>query len=106
MHAVIGTVEIDAGRADEAAQLLASFAVPNAQQAPGFVSGTWCRSADGTRGHSVVLFDSEATARAAAERAAQGPPPGAPVRFVSADVFEVLAQAARAVATVRTDDRR
>jgi hypothetical protein len=93
MQAVIGTVEIDAHRADEAFDLLNSFAVSNAKQAPGFISGMWCRSADGTRGHSVVLFESEATAKAAAERLAQGPPPGAPVRVVSADVFEVLAQA-------------
>ena len=93
MHAVIGTVEIDANRADEALELLNGFTVPNAKQAPGFVRGTWCRSADGTRARSVVMFESEATANAAAERAAQGPPPGAPVRFVSAEVFEVLAQA-------------
>jgi hypothetical protein len=93
MHAVLGTVEIDANRADEAHELLNSFTVPNAKQAPGFISGTWCRSADGTRAHSLVLFESEATAKAAAERLAQGPPPGAPVRVVSADVFEVLAQA-------------
>jgi hypothetical protein len=93
MHAVIGTIEIDENRADEATELLNSFAVPNAKQAPGFISGTWYRSADGTRGHSVVLFESEATAKAAAERVAQGPPPGAPVRLVSTDVFEVLAQA-------------
>jgi hypothetical protein len=93
MHAVIGTVDIDANRADEAIGLLRSFVVRNAKQAPGFIRGTWCRSADGTRGHSVVLFQSEATAKAAAERVAHGPPPGAPVRFVSAEVFEVLAQA-------------
>jgi hypothetical protein len=93
MHAVIGTVEIHANRTDDAIELLNNFTVPNAKQAPGFMSGTWCRSADGTRGHSVVLFESEATAKAAAERVAHGPPPGAPVRFVSADVFEVLAQA-------------
>jgi hypothetical protein len=90
---VIGTVEIDAARAVEALELLKSFTVPNAKQAPGFVSGTWCRSTDLTRAHSVVLFESEATAKAAADRLAQGPPPGAPVRVVSADVFEVLAQA-------------
>jgi hypothetical protein len=93
MHAVIGTVEIDSARSDEAIELLSNFAVPNAKQAPGFISGTWCRSADGTSGHSLVLFESESTAKADAARFAQGPPPGAPVRFVSADVLEVLAQA-------------
>ena len=92
MHAVIGTVEIDIDRAEEALGLLSGFAVPNAKHAPGFISGTWCRSVDGSRAHSLVLFESEAAARGAAERLAQGPPPGAPVRFVSADVCEVLAQ--------------
>jgi hypothetical protein len=42
---------------------------------------------------SVVIFDSEEDANALASRAAQGPPEGAPVKFVSAEVFEVLAQA-------------
>ena len=93
MHAVIGTVEIEANRTAEAHELLNRFTVPNATQAPGFVSGTWCRSVDGTRAQSLVLFESEATAKAAAERLAHGPPPGAPVRVLSADVFEVLAQA-------------
>jgi hypothetical protein len=91
MHAVIGTVEIDAQRIEEAIDLLTRIAIPDAKHAPGFVSGTWYRSADDTRGHSVVLFDSDANARAAAKHLAQAPPPGTPVRFVSVDVFEVEA---------------
>lgn len=93
MHAVIGKVEIDSAKGEEAAELLNTFTVPNTKQLAGFISGTWCRAADGTYGQSILLFENEATAKAAAERIAQGPPPGAPVRFVSADVLEVLAQA-------------
>lgn len=93
VHAVIGTVEFDAHRVDEAIDLFTKIAIPNAKHAPGFVSGTWYRSADDTRGHSVVLFDTDENARAAAEDLAQAPPPGTPVRFVSVDVFEVEAQA-------------
>ncbi len=93
MHAVLGAVEIDTSRADEAAELLNTFTVPTVKQAPGFISGTWFRSLDGTRGHGLLLFDSEDAANAAAQRAAEGPPPGAPVKFVSAEVFEVAAQA-------------
>lgn len=93
MHAVIGRVDIDSTRTDEAVELLNTFTVPNAKQAPGFISGTWCRSADGTSGLSLLLFEDEEAAKAAAGRIAQGPPAGAPVRFVSADVLEVLAQA-------------
>jgi hypothetical protein len=93
MYAVFGKVEINSSRADEAAELLNNYTVPMVKQASGFVSGTWARSADGTRGQSLILFESEDAAKAAAERAATGPPPGAPVTFVSAEVFEVLAQA-------------
>ena len=41
MYAVIGRVEIDSSRADEAAELLNNYTVPMVKQAPGFVSGTW-----------------------------------------------------------------
>ena len=82
MYAVFGKVEIDSSRADEATELLNNYTVPMVKQAPGFVSGTWARSDDGTRGQSVLLFESEETAKAAAERAPTGPPPGAPVTFV------------------------
>ena len=93
MHAVIGRVEIDSSRADEATELLNTFTVPTVKQAPGFVSGTWTRSADGKQGRSIMIFESEEAAKAAAERARTGPPQGAPVTFVYAEVFEVLAQA-------------
>ena len=93
MYAVFGRVEIDSSRTDEATELLNNYTVPMVKQAPGFVSGTWARSEDGTRGQSVLIFESEETARAAAERAPTGPPPGAAVTFVSVEVFEVLAQA-------------
>jgi hypothetical protein len=93
MYAVVGKVDIDSSRAAEAAELLNNYTVPMVKQAPGFVSGTWARSEDGTQGQSIILFESEETARAAAQRAAAGPPPGSPVTFVSAEVFEVLAQA-------------
>jgi hypothetical protein len=92
MHAVVGRVQIDSGRADEARELLNTFTIPTVKQQPGFISGTWLRSSDGTSGTSVVLVDSEEAATALAGRMAQGPPAGAPVTFVSADVFEVLAQ--------------
>jgi hypothetical protein len=63
------------------------------KQAPGFVSGTWMRSEDRTRGQGLILCESEETAKAVAARAATGLPPGSPATFVSAEVFEVLAQA-------------
>ena len=87
------TVEGDADRRDEARELLETFTIPAAKGMSGFVTGTWMRSADGTSGRGVVLLESEEAASALASRAAQGPPEGAPVKFVSAEVFEVLAQA-------------
>lgn len=93
MHAMVGEVEIDASRADEAFELLQTFTVPTAKSQPGFISGTWVRALEGTRGRSILLFESEETARACAERAMQGPPPGAPVKMISADVYEVVTQA-------------
>jgi hypothetical protein len=94
MYAVLVTLEIDATRMDEAMQVLNGFAIPTITKGAGYVSGTWMRSGDGTRGHSLHLYETEADASAAAERAAAGGPPGAPIRFVSADVFEVIAQSA------------
>ena len=93
MHALLVTVEIERGQEDEATEALHGIVVPGAKAEPGFVSGTWARSTDGTKGHGFILFDSEEAARAGAAQASHGPPAGAPVRFVSAEVLEVMAQA-------------
>lgn len=94
MHAVIVTVEIDPARGEEAEEELHGTVVPQVKQAPGFLSGTWLRTADGTRGHGVVLLESEDAAEAVARRAEEGaPPPGGPVSFVSAEVLRVVTQA-------------
>jgi heme-degrading monooxygenase HmoA len=57
MHAMVSTVEIKAGRGDEAVATLKDQVVAKVKTMPGFVSGTWARSADGTKGHSVVIFE-------------------------------------------------
>jgi quinol monooxygenase YgiN len=94
MHAVIGQVKIDTTRENEVRKALSEIVVPTAKQMAGFVSGTWSRSLQDDRGISVLLFESEPDARAAAEQMrSQGPPPGTPATFISADVFEVVAQA-------------
>jgi|SoiMetStandDraft_2_1073263.scaffolds.fasta_scaffold492443_2 hypothetical protein len=92
MHAVVGQVEIT-GQASEAQKVLDEFVVPNAKALAGFRGGTWARAVDAGTGHSLLLFDTEEAARAAAARIAEGPPAGAPVRFVSTTVCEVVAQA-------------
>lgn len=92
MHAVIGQVKIDQSREEEARKMLREITVPRVKAMAGFVAATWLRAKD-DRGTSVLLFESEEAAQAAAEQVRQGPPPGGPVTFVSADIFEVLAQA-------------
>ena len=93
MHALVITVGIDPAKGDEATEMLHNQVVPDVKATPGFVSGTWARSEDRTNGHSVVLFENEAAAKAALEQSKQGPPPGAPVKILYAQVYEVLAQA-------------
>jgi hypothetical protein len=92
MYAVVGQVKVDPQREEEARKLLEDFVVPSARGLAGFAGGTWARALDGDTGHSLLLFDSEENARAAATQVAEGPPPGAPVSFVSVSVGEVVAQ--------------
>jgi hypothetical protein len=93
MHALLVQLEIDAGREDEAIGFLNNAGVPMISSGRGFVSGTWMRAANGTTTRSLMLYETKDAADDAAARASQGPPPGAPTTFVSAEVFEVLAQA-------------
>ena len=93
MFAVLGHAEIDAGRVDEAQAILEDRLLPQVKQMPGFVSGTWVRDGDNSRGRSMVLFEDEASALGAAEQArGMAPPDGAPIKFRGFDVVEVVAQ--------------
>jgi hypothetical protein len=93
MHGLVVQLEIDEAQADQAVEFLQQVAVPMIKQGAGFVGGTWMRSRDGRRTFSLILYENEKSADEAAERARQGPPPGAPTRFVSAEVFEIMAEA-------------
>jgi hypothetical protein len=93
MYGLLVQLEIEADRVEEAIGFLTGVAVPMISQGDGFVSGTWTRTLDGLHTRSLILYEDLAAAEAAAERARQGPPPGAPTRFVSAEVVEVMAQA-------------
>ena len=98
MYAVVVTVESDATREDEVAQL-ARAAVGRTKAREGFVLGLWLRSrdSDGGRrgGRSVLVFDTEEHADAFAAGAGQGPPAGAPVTLRSVEVFEVIDEVER-----------
>ena len=64
MYAVFVVSEIDPSRRTEAETMLKTRIAPQIKQAPGFVSGTWARSADGKEGRSIIVFESEEAARA------------------------------------------
>jgi len=86
MHAVLVRVTID--DPEQATKRLHEDVVPRVREAPGLVAGYWVRL-DGNRGRSMVVFDSEEAARAAAEQVR-----AMPAEFVtidSVDVHEVVA---------------
>jgi hypothetical protein len=64
VHAVLVSVSITDPEGAE--KRLKEEIVPMVSQAPGFVAGYWTR--DGSTGFSLVAFESEEAARAAADR--------------------------------------
>jgi hypothetical protein len=69
-------------------QFLTEEVVPRVKQAPGVVAGYWFEPA-GDQGWSVVVFESEEAARAAAEMARTQPPQNVEIQNV--DVRGVVA---------------
>ena len=64
MHAVV--VKVNIKDAPTATEFLREKIVPGVKQAPGFVAGYWVRLEGGDEGTSVLVFESEDNARAAA----------------------------------------
>jgi hypothetical protein len=87
VHAVVVNVTIT--DPEPAMAALEEQVVPSVSGAPGFVSGYWVSLAE-NRGTSIVVFESEDAARAAAEQARA---PGEFVRFDTVEVGEVVASA-------------
>jgi hypothetical protein len=65
MHAVV--VKVTINDFDTAQEMLRDEVVPRAAGAPGFVTGYWTRSEDGSNGLAMVVFESDEAARAASE---------------------------------------
>ncbi len=93
MYAIVGVSEIDPTRREESEQVLRQGILPGIAQAPGFVSATFVRSADGTTGRSMVVFDSEESAQAVATTAGARMPDDSPIEIVSLEIHEVVAHA-------------
>jgi len=91
MYAVVVRVKVK--DVERAQQVLESEVVPGVSGAPGFKAGYWTRSTDGgeTNGLSMVVFDSEENARAAADRVSGMLPET--VTLDSVEVREVVASA-------------
>ena len=89
MHAVLAQVSIS--DVEGAQKTLREVVVPRVSQLPGFVTGYWTRSDDESNGRSLIVFESEETARTAVERISQSVPDG--VTLESAEVREVVANA-------------
>ena len=91
MHAVV--VRVKVSDVEQAQQRLESDVVPQVSRAPGFKAGYWTRASEGgdTDGLSMVVFDSEENARAAADRV-RGMVPET-VTLESVEVREVVASA-------------
>jgi hypothetical protein len=90
MHAVLLNTTIDPERAGEAQSLLATDVVPRVKEAPGLAAAYWMRSDNREHGTSVMIFESEEAARAAAD-IAQNMPSGELVHLDSIEVREVVA---------------
>jgi heme-degrading monooxygenase HmoA len=91
VHAIVANATIH--DFDRARKALVEQGVPGVSQAPGFVAGYWTRSED-NRGLSMVVFESEDAARAAAEQLqSQGPPDPEAVTIENVEVREVVAHA-------------
>jgi hypothetical protein len=90
MHAVVvrsTLYDVEQGR-----QFLREQGIPSLQQAPGFVSGQWVRLGENT-GTSMLTFESEEAARAAAEQLRSNPPPASAVTIDTVEIGEVVERA-------------
>jgi quinol monooxygenase YgiN len=90
MHALLVSVTIEPGHDEDAQAQLDGTVVPMVKQAPGVISGYWMRSSDGQNGTSVVLFENEEAAGAAADMIPNQPRPDF-ITFSSVEVREVVA---------------
>ena len=91
MHAVV--VRVSIGDAELAERGLREKVVPGVSSAPGFVAGYWTRSDDGGNGLSMLVFESQDAARAAADRFRGGTILPETVTVSRIEVREVIATA-------------
>ena len=93
MYGVIIEVNIEPNREEEAREMINNMVVPRAKSHAGIVAGYWLKDVNEQLLRVVELYDTKNNAKATAERIqTEGPPPGAPVKLVSVNIYEVIAQ--------------
>jgi hypothetical protein len=94
MYGVIAQVRIDPEDQHEAGDVILDVVMPRAEQLSGLAGRNWLQALDGDRGTAVLLFESEAAARAAAEGIrSQGPLVGNRVELEAVAAYELVTQA-------------
>lgn len=87
MHAVV--VRSTLHDVEQARKVLREEGIPRLSQAPGFIAGQWVRL-DEKSGTSMLTFESEEAAQAAAEMLRTNPPGGSAITINSIEVGEVV----------------
>jgi hypothetical protein len=87
MHAVVARSTLH--DFEQARKFLKEEGAPRISQAPGFVSAQWVMLDENT-GTSMLTFESEEAAQAAAEQLRTNPPGGAAITINSIEVGEVV----------------
>lgn len=87
MYAMVGRSTIH--DVEQARKFLKEEAIPRISQLPGFVSGQWVRLDENT-GSSMLTFETEEAAQAAAESLRTNPPPADAVTINTIEVGEVI----------------
>jgi hypothetical protein len=90
MHAVV--VRSTLHDAEQGRKFLREDGIPRISQAPGFVDARWVRLDENT-GTSMLTFETEDAARAAAEYLMANPPPSSAVTINTIEVGEVVERA-------------
>ena len=90
MYAVV--VRATIGDPELAQKGLQEQVVPRVSNAPGLVAAYWTRSDDKTNGVAMIVFESEESARGAADMIGAAPPPET-VTLDNIEVREVVANA-------------
>ncbi|MDQ3660119.1 MAG: hypothetical protein M3454_03475 [Actinomycetota bacterium] len=90
MHALV--VKSTIHDFEQGRNFLKQEGIPRVKQAPGFVTAHWVRLGE-NEGTSMLIFESEEAAQAAAEQLKANPPAGSAVTINSVEIGEVVEQA-------------